>query len=60
VHIRTLFFDSKPKPGPGATIYVPQKPENTGGMDWDRMLTRFLSVATAAATVWLAVDRAGS
>lgn len=60
VHIRTLFFDSKPKPGPGATIHVPQKPENTSGIDWDRMLTRVLSVATAAATVWLAVDRAGN
>lgn len=59
VHIRTLFFDSKPAAGPGATIYVPKKPETSSGIDWDRMLTRVLSVATAAATVWLAVDRAG-
>lgn len=60
VHIRTLFFDSKPKPGPGATIHVPQKPDISNGINWDRVLTRVLSVATAAATVWLAVDRAGS
>ena len=59
VNIRRFFFDSKPEPGPGATIYVPAKPVGVQGVNWDRVLTRVLSVATAAATVWLAVDRAG-
>ncbi len=59
VHLRRFFFDSKPEPGPGATIYVPARAESQRGIDWDRVLTRVLGVATAAATVILAVDRVG-
>jgi protein involved in polysaccharide export with SLBB domain len=54
VHLRTLFFDSKPDPGPGATVFVPEKPPSTGGVNWDAILTRVVAVASATATIILA------
>jgi pyocin large subunit-like protein len=57
VRIRTLFFDSKPEPGPGATVFVPAKPPSAGGFNWDALLTRVVAIATATATVLIAVDR---
>jgi protein involved in polysaccharide export with SLBB domain len=57
VRIRTLFFDSKPEPGPGATVFVPAKPPDAGGFNWDALLTRVVALATATATVLIAVDR---
>lgn len=54
VRLRTLFFDSKPEPGPGATVFVPAKPPSTGGINWDAILTRFVALASATATVIIA------
>ncbi len=55
VRLRTLFFDSKPEPGPGATVFVPEQPPSSSGINWDAILTRVVAVATATATVILAV-----
>ena len=58
VHRRRYFFDSTPEPGPGSTIFVPTRPENrSGGLDWDALLTRVVGMASATATVLIAVDR---
>jgi protein involved in polysaccharide export with SLBB domain len=55
VRLRALFFDSKPDPGPGATVFVPAKPPSSGGINWDAILTRVVAVASATATVIIAV-----
>jgi protein involved in polysaccharide export with SLBB domain len=54
VRLRTLFFDSKPDPGPGATVFVPDKPSTSGGINWDAILTRVIAAASATATIILA------
>lgn len=60
VHLRRFFFDSKPTPGAGSTIFVPAKPASArDGFDWDGLLTRVVGVASAAATVIIAADRIG-
>jgi len=60
VHLRTLFFDSKPDPGPGSTVFVPSKAATAGdGVNWDALLTRIVGVASAAATIIIAADRVG-
>ncbi len=57
VHRRRFFFDSTPTPGPGSTVFVPSRPELAGGTNWDALLTRVVGLASATATVLIAVDR---
>jgi protein involved in polysaccharide export with SLBB domain len=59
VRLRRLVFDSKPEPGPGSTIFVPGRPaSSSGGINWDSVLTKIVGIASATATVLIAVDRA--
>lgn len=50
-------FSRAPRIEPGATIYVPAKPEDEGGVNWDALLTRTTAILGTLATVLLAVDR---
>jgi protein involved in polysaccharide export with SLBB domain len=55
--VRRFFFDSKPDPGPGATVFVPAEPPSTGGVNWDTVITRLVGIASATATVIIAVNQ---
>jgi protein involved in polysaccharide export with SLBB domain len=55
--VRRFFFDSLPEPGPGSTVFVPAEPPSTGGFDWDGLLTRIVGLASATATVLIAVNQ---
>lgn len=58
VERKLLLFSSKPKPQPGSTIFVPEKPPAArAGFDWDRFLTRTLAVVSTTATLLIAIDR---
>lgn len=55
---KTLWIRQSPEILPGSVILVPQKPERERApFDWDRFLTRTMTVLGTLATVWLAVDR---
>jgi len=58
VRLRRFAPDSKPEPGPGSTVFVPTRPASrSGGINWDGLLTKILGMASATATVLIAVDR---
>lgn len=58
VRRRRLFFDGKPRVGPGSTIYVPEKPEaERGGFNFQQFITSTTGMMTAVLTVLLAVDK---
>ena len=58
VRLRTFLPDRKPRPGPGSTVFVPARPATAGGgINWDSLLTRVVGIASATATVLIAVDR---
>ncbi len=55
---KTLWVHRAPEVLPGSVILVPEKPERERTQfDWDRFLTRTLTVLGTLATVWVAVDR---
>lgn len=56
VHRKLLFFRSTPSVEPGSTIYVPPKPA-ASGFNLDQFLTRTVSLATAVATLVIAVNQ---
>ena len=57
---RGFIITFAPEVKPGSVIQVPTRsPTETEGVDWDRFLTRTLSVASTLATVMIAVDRLG-
>lgn len=53
---RFLFFKSKPTPGPGSEIYVPEKPMSARGRtNWGDVLIRTTTVMSSILTVIIAV-----
>jgi protein involved in polysaccharide export with SLBB domain len=51
-----LFFKSKPTPGPGSRIFVPEKPLSArGGTSWADILLRSTTVMSSILTVIIAV-----
>ena len=51
-----LVFSTAPRVRPGSTIFVPTRPESEK-TDWGEIITRVVSLATTAATLWIAIDR---
>ncbi|MEX2526790.1 MAG: SLBB domain-containing protein [Gemmatimonadota bacterium] len=56
VRRKLLLFRSTPSVEPGSTIYVPPKPP-ASGLNLDQFLTRTVSLATAVATLIIAVNQ---
>ena len=52
-----LFFGSSPKPGPGSTIFVPEKDPSARGFDVTGFVRDLVSIAAYVATVILVIDR---
>jgi polysaccharide biosynthesis/export protein len=44
-------------PEPGSTIFVPARPEGAGGINWDRVLTQAMALASTVATVFLVINQ---
>jgi protein involved in polysaccharide export with SLBB domain len=55
-----LFFRRKPRIQPGSHIFIPTRPKAEASVDWDRVLTRTLTIMSTVATVLIAVDRVGN
>jgi protein involved in polysaccharide export with SLBB domain len=53
---RRLFISTAPRVRPGSTIFVPTRPEGEK-TNWGDIITRAVSVVSAAATMWIAIDR---
>ena len=51
-----LFFGSSPKPGPGSTVFVPDKPESQG-FDLRGLVADLVGIAASVATVILVIER---
>lgn len=48
---------SDPRVQPGSQIFVPPKPEGTGGTNWDQIVGRSAAVLSALATVMFAISQ---
>lgn len=48
---------STPSVQPGSTVYVPRKPDNVSGFDWNSALTKILAATSTLATLIIAVKR---
>lgn len=53
---RRLILSTVPSVRPGSTIYVPSRSE-AQKTDWGEIIARSVSVLTAAATLWIGIDR---
>lgn len=55
---RFLLWTRHPTPGPGSSIFVPEKPlSERQGFDWDRFLSRSLAVVSTMATLLIAINQ---
>ncbi len=55
-----LFFGSTPKPGPGSTVFVPERLETDAGFDVSGFLRDLESITASVLTVILVIDRIDS
>jgi protein involved in polysaccharide export with SLBB domain len=54
---RFLFFTSSPEPGPGSTVYVPERPAGERGTDWAVVLAGVAQALSAVTTMVLVVNQ---
>lgn len=51
---RVFFFENKPQPKPGSTVFVPTKPEARTGPNWGAIISSSLAFVTSTATLLIA------
>ena len=58
VRAKLLLPDSHPRPEPGSTVVVPEKPAGVrDGINWSSLLTQVIAAAGATATLLIALDQ---